>query len=199
MFTHTIIEIMSYQFDFFENRHIFNSFDVKMNIAKVNVFVDVFDRIVNNDVFVFVSWIKKFHFWRISFDVANIFEWFCWIWKFDWILRFWLYIISNIFDQNLKNLSLLLKKFSILLIVIFVKHFCNRFRDKFSVFCVSWCEIWRNYRTISTLKKNDDEITWNRRFNRSRKCERKIIKRVIEIVSLEIEMNVVNWSLIQSR
>ena len=55
MFTHTTIKIMSYQLDFFENRHILNSFDVEMNIAKVNVFVDVFDRIVNNDVLVFVS------------------------------------------------------------------------------------------------------------------------------------------------
>ena len=48
-------------------------------------------------------------------------------------------------------------------------------------------------------KKDDDEIVWDRRSNRSRKCERKIIKRVIEIVSLEIEMNVVDWSLIQSK
>ena len=48
-------------------------------------------------------------------------------------------------------------------------------------------------------KKNDDEIIWNRRFNRSRKCERKIAKRVVEIVSLETEMNVVDWSLIQSK
>ena len=55
MFTYTIIKIMSYQFDFFENRHIFNSFDVKINIAKIDVFVDVFDRIVNDNVFVFVS------------------------------------------------------------------------------------------------------------------------------------------------
>ena len=55
MLTHAIIEIMSYQLDFFENRHILNSFDVEMNIAKINVFVDVFDKIVNNDVLVFVS------------------------------------------------------------------------------------------------------------------------------------------------
>ena len=48
-------------------------------------------------------------------------------------------------------------------------------------------------------KKNDDEIIWNRQFNRSKKCERKITKKIIEIVSFEIEMNVVNWSLIQSR
>ena len=48
-------------------------------------------------------------------------------------------------------------------------------------------------------KENDDEIIWNRRFNRSKKCERKIIKRVIEIVFFETEMNVVNWSLIQSK
>ena len=144
---------MSYQLDFFENRHIFDFFDVKMNIAKVNVFVDVFDKIVNDDVLDFVSWIKKFHFWRISLDVVSIFEWFCWIKEFDWILKFWLCIISNIFDQNLKNLSLLLRKFNILSIVIFVKHFCNRLRDRLSALCVSWCEIWRNYRIISTLKK----------------------------------------------
>ena len=153
MFTHTIIEIMSYQLEFFENRHIFNSFDVKMNIAKVNVFVDVFDRVVNDDVLVFVSWIKESHFWKISLDVASIFEWFCWIWEFDWILRFWLCIISNIFDQSLKSLSLLLKEFNILSIVIFVRHFCNKLRDKLNVFCVSWCEIWRSYRIISTLRK----------------------------------------------
>ena len=55
MLTHTAIKIMSYQLDFFENRHIFNFFDIKMNIAKINVFVDVFDKIVSNDVFVFVS------------------------------------------------------------------------------------------------------------------------------------------------
>ena len=48
-------------------------------------------------------------------------------------------------------------------------------------------------------KKDDDEIVWNRRFNRSRECERKVVKRVIEIVFFEIEMNVVDWSLIQSR
>ena len=48
-------------------------------------------------------------------------------------------------------------------------------------------------------KKDDDEIIWNRRFNRSRECERKITKRIIEIVFFETEMNVVNWSLIQSR
>ena len=45
-------------------------------------------------------------------------------------------------------------------------------------------------------EKDDDEITWNRRFNRSKECERKVTKKVIEIVSLEIEMNVVNWLLI---
>ena len=48
-------------------------------------------------------------------------------------------------------------------------------------------------------EKNDDEITWNRRSNRSRECEKRVIKKVIEIVFFEIEMNVVNWSLIQSR
>ena len=153
MFTHTIIEIMSYQLDFFENRHILNFFDVKMNIAKIDVFVDVFDKIVNNDVLVFVLWIKKFHLWKISLDVVSIFEWFCWIWKFDWVLRFWLYIISNIFDQSLKNLSLLLKKLNILSVVILVKHFCSKFRDRLNALCVSWCEVWRNYRIISTLKK----------------------------------------------
>ena len=153
MLTHAIIEIMSYQLDFFENRHILNSFDVEMNIAKVNVFVDVFDRIVNNDVFVFVSWIKEFHLWRISLDVVSIFEWFCWIREFDWVLKFWLCIISNIFDQSLKNLSLLLKKFNILSIVIFVRHFCNKLRNRLSAFCVSWCEVWRSYRIISTLRK----------------------------------------------
>ena len=153
MFTHAIIEIMSYQLDFFENRHILNSFDVEMNIAKIDVFVDVFDRIVNNDVLVFVSWIKEFHFWKISLDVVNIFEWFCWIWEFNWILRFWLCIISNIFDQSLKSLSLLLRKLNILSVVIFVRHFCNKLKDRFSAFCVSWCEIWRNYRIISTLRE----------------------------------------------
>ena len=144
---------MSYQFDFFENRHILDFFDVKMNIAKVNVFVDVFDRIVSDNVLVFVSWVKESLFWKISLDVVSIFEWFCWIKKFDWILKFWLCIISNTFDQSLKSLSLLLRKFSILSIVIFVRHFCSKFKDKLSAFCVSWCEIWRSYRIISTLKK----------------------------------------------
>ena len=153
MFTHTTIEIMSYQFDFFENQHILNFFNVKMSIAKINVFVDVFDRIVNDDVFVFVSWVKKSHFWRISLDVASIFEWFCWVWKFDWVLRFWWCIISNIFDQNLKNLSLLLRNFNILSIVILVKHFCNKHKNKLNALCVSWCEVWRNYHIISTLRK----------------------------------------------
>ena len=144
---------MSYQFDFFENRHILNSFDVEINIAKINVFVDVFDRIVNNDVFVFVSWIKEFHLWKISLDVISIFEWFCWIWEFDWVLKFWLCIFSNIFDQSLKSLSLLLRKLNILFVVILVRYFCNRLKNRLNALCVSWCEIWRNYRIISTLRE----------------------------------------------
>ena len=45
-------------------------------------------------------------------------------------------------------------------------------------------------------EKNDDEIAWNRRFNRSRECEKEVIKEIIEIVFFETEMNVVNWLLI---
>ena len=41
-------------------------------------------------------------------------------------------------------------------------------------------------------EKDDDEIAWNRRFNRSRECERKVAKKIIEIVFFEIEVNVVN-------
>ena len=48
-------------------------------------------------------------------------------------------------------------------------------------------------------EKDDDEITWDRQSNRSKECEKEMIKKIVEIVFFEIEMNVVNWSLIQSR
>ena len=58
----TNIKILSKQFDVFYFCYIFNAFDKINNVTKINVFVNIFNKIINNRRFVIIHKIKKINF-----------------------------------------------------------------------------------------------------------------------------------------
>ena len=153
MFTHTIIEICSNHVNIFEYCHILNSFNVKMNISKICIFVRMLDRIVDDCVLLFVSRIKEICLLSVSLNIIIIVRRFDWIWWSDRFLRFWLSIVLNTFDQSLKNLPLLLREPSILSIVILVRHIWIGCESRFDTLCVSWGDIQRSYDAVSSSRR----------------------------------------------
>ena len=55
-----------YDFDFFNFNYIFNTIDEINDISKINIFVDMFYKFVDNNEFVIIHKIKKIDFVNVS-------------------------------------------------------------------------------------------------------------------------------------
>ena len=63
---------MSNQFDFFNDRYIFNAIDKVKHITKINIFVDMFYNVINNYKFVIILKIEKIDFINNLFIVIVV-------------------------------------------------------------------------------------------------------------------------------
>jgi len=112
-FSKTNIEIIFYYFCIFDSRHILNAFDKHVYVAKIRVFLNIFDNESNNCCFSIVVKIEEVNFRRISLvsflivnaSIINRVD------KVKRILRF-CRIKNNIscFYKSLKSILLLLRK-----------------------------------------------------------------------------------------